>query len=620
MESYQQAYLELLHSAAQNTAPAVGEIEPSAFVEASLAANRASRRAVAEGTRLLRESLFPVLDNILTATQEEAASLEAFAEKLTGSVGQPDFGLCYRIRLALVSRARHYKDRDSLIRELYQEGMALYNLETMLSPYDLRLYTVRMRMCFTESASYFDTQYDEITDPEIRGYIHRSMGNIALGYTGSGPEISKKKLAAIARSISILSDPEVRAKTPSLPWELYLYKSHQERTTLLSFLRSGHADPDIFAQVLESAQIVQNRQLQAVRERGGSLQPRWQYAYMAARYHCGAMLLPELLDGLYALSASRDDDDMDLQSIFSHVTAPALFLEYSKNITDPRRVAELAPRLHRMTLRMFSWLLRVPGTFDNEQLMFSLRQFLYTYRELPGGMPFFDVLQNVFALRYPAIYARMWIAGQLARQLMLWAVTDCPEQLLGLNGCMDVSEVLRHRDALADFACKAGRLYDSGMIHFFNLVSSVCRGVFEEEDALIQLHASCGAMLLGQHPSTAGFADVARGHHCYYNEKGGYPLDFSPRISPVRPVIYLVAAADTLASAAEECSNRYQPVISFPECCASLKAASGTRYAPFVVGLLEDPAHREMLQEQMEHWKQEAYLDMYRRRAELLKL
>ena len=619
MEKYQEEYLELLKRAARSTCPPAEEHSPDSFLEALSEANAASIEEIKRGTEILRENLFPLLDNILSASDEELESLNEFAGKLMSGVEQKDVGLHYRIHLALLSYARHSGLKEMLIRELYQTAMALYNLETMLSPNALRLFTVRMRVYFSEAASYFDSgDYDGITDAETRGYIHRSMGNIALSYDTSDPESAKEKLAAVTRSINILSDPDVRAKTPSLPWDVYLYKSHQERTSLLSFLRTGHANPDAFAQVLESAQTVQEHQLKQMRERGEMLQPRWQYAYLAARYHCGALLLEELLDALYSMSYSVDDEDSyGANALFSHVSVPALYMEYSKQLRNDRYAHKLPAAVHNMTKRMFAWIVRAPSSDSNEMLMFYLRQYLYTYTEYPGEIPFFDVLQNAFAARHPVTYARMFIAGKISRQLILWAVDDCPEKLVGLSDTKTAEDVVSRKEQLGELAEKAGRLYDTGMVHFVNLEASACRGLFTEEEAIIQLHAHCGAQLLSMHESTRIYADVAKGHHCRYDERGGYPTDFSPSASPVRALIYTVAAADALASCTKELSSRYRPEMPFEEVCASLEAESGKRYAPYVVALINSPERRGELRRRLETWRHEAYLDMYSRREKM---
>ena len=616
MRAYQRQYLDLLSAKRRSAELPADPGGPQAFHEAIRTTALRSREVVEQGTRLLREELFPVLDDLPSASAEELACLREFADQLMVGTAQKDVGLAYRIHSALMDHARRTGDRDMLIRELYWVGMSLYNLETTLAPTHIRLYTTRMRMCFTESASYFETDYDKITDPEIRGYIHRSMGNIALGYPSSDPASAQAKLAAMKRSIALLTDPEIRAKTPSLPWDRYLYMSHQERTTLLSYLRSGNAAPDVFAQVLESAQYIQQRQVRQARERGEPLQPRWQYAYFAALYHCGAMTLDELLDALYALSTAEPEDSYTVQSLFSHASIPGMYMEYIRTQKVPFTDSH-ADRVDVMVRRMLRWMIRVPNDDNGEQFLFYLRQTLYDYVETPGRMSFFDLVQDVFAIRYPTGYARLWRAGKIARALCGWAAEDCPERLAGHPGCPDAEAVRAGREELVDFAETAGRLYDVGMVHFFNIVTSFCRGPFEDEYSLLQLHSYCGHDLLKNHPSTALYADIAYGHHCYYNEKGGYPVSFSPSSSPVRAMIYIIAVADAISAGTDDAGRLYGTGKTLEQVYAELQANAGTQYAPFVVELLSAPERRAWLEKSLVRWSAESYADLYHRRMAL---
>lgn len=615
MRAYQEEYLALLGEFSGESFPKEEFAHIETFIEHGISYVRRKRDLALRGTELLRRELFPVLDNILSASTEDVRGLEEFAGELMRGQEQRDVGLHLRIHMALLSYARHRKDTAMLIKELYYVGMSLYNIETMLTPNDIRLYRVRERMCFSEAASYFESDYYEEADPETRGYIHRSMGNIVLTYDEKTPENSIKKLQASNRSIKILSDPDIRAKTPELPWDVYLYKSHQERTTLLAFLRSGMATPETFAQVLESAQTIQERQLMAARERGEPLQPRWQYAYMAAKYHCGAMTLPDLLDGIYALSTARGLDDFGLSSMFCHVSAPAIFMEYSKKTTDPRAQQQIAVRIKRMTERMLAWLRNAPRNENDEQLMFYIRQFLYVYRETEGAPSFWDVAMTVIACRNPTGFLRMYNTGSIARLLTLWAVEDCPEKLVGLPGISRPEDAIWNKDTLADLAFRAGRLYDVGMIHFIQIETGAPRGLFEDEEDILSLHTQCGAAMLSQFDSTRDCVDVAKGHHLSYDEKSGFPVGFSSRQSPMRAMIYIVAASDALACTNEETASRYRPVMGLEEAVSEIIDGSGTRYAPFTGELLQRPGRVEELRRAMEEFKREGFLEMYRRRS-----
>ena len=618
MREYQEKYLDLLAELRRDADVPTGQESAQALLNDVSQATGRSREQADKGMALLRAELFPALDNIFSASAEDIADLQEFADKLMQGVAQKDSALAYRIHMALVNYARQKNDRDMLIRELYWVGMGLYNMETSLSPGGARLFTYRMRLSFAESASYFETAYDDITDPEIRGYIHRSMGNLALTYSTSNLDDAKAKLAATMRSIRILSDPEIRAKTPSLPWDRYLYLSHQEQTTMLAFLRQGGAEPDMFVQVMESAQLIQQKQMEQARERGEPLQPRWQYTYYAALYHCGAISLEEFLDVLYALSTARLEDDFDPQSMFSHLSAPAMFMEYSKTLSQ-RKMAGQKPRVKKMLRRMFRWLAQVPGSDYARQMGFYLRQVLYAYRELPGCTSYYDLLLNVFACQHPTGYARMWRTAQIARALCRWAIKDCPEQFVGFMDCADTAVVAAKAEELAAFAWRAGRVYDAGMVHCIDMVRTTCRGLLEEEFSLLQLHAYYGANLLSKRPSTAPYADVAYGHHCHYDEQGGYPVSFSPGASPARAMIYIISVADTVSAATDSVGRYYSPAKDLEELYGELKDLSGTWYAPFVVDLLADPARREELKKDLDRWIGESYEDLFRRRQEMMK-
>lgn len=607
MRPYQEEYL-ALQTRAFETAPSLWTEGPQGFRARQRDAALKLREIRQKGTALLRERLFPALDAIHTATADELADLEAFAAALTDLRGSPDAALSYRIHLALLSYARHWKKRDMTIRELYQTGMDLYRLQNFIGSNQWP-YGVETRLYFAQCAAFFETDYEDITDPETRGFIHRAMSNIAISIDSSHPAGAARKLAAIDRSLRLLNDPDIRAMTPSLPWDLYVYKSHQERTTLLSFLRSGQADADAFAQVLESAQLIEQRQQRQAAERGEALHPRWRYAYLAARYHCGALSLQELLEGLYALSAACDEEDYSDRSVFCHVSAPAYYVNYARDLRDPRLQARAADRQDIMTRRMFRWVSHFPPEAADRGLSFSLLQFLTAYRERPGCMGYARLVENIFAVCQPARYVRSRLVERIARVLYLWAVEDCPEQLHGLP----VSPW-----EAAEFTAQAGFLCDLGMLFFAAVDGPLCRGIFPEEEELLRLHSVYGAGLLADRASTALFADVARGHHCRCDGRGGYPRDFSPEDSPVRPVIWLVAVADALAGADGDMDTRYFPAVPFDRAVEEILAQSGGRYAPFAAALLRAPERREQLRNDLRVWREEAYADLFTRRSRLM--
>ena len=134
-------------------------------------------------------------------------------------------------------------------------------------------------------------------------------------------------MAAIRNSLEILNDPVYQEKTPSLPWDIYIYKSHQERTAALGGLRENCGNLQFVREVMESAQYIHASQLEASRMRGEPMQPQWQYAYEAAQYHCGIFSLSDLLhalEGIYTCLLYTSQKGSVCESLRPVLSFPAL--------------------------------------------------------------------------------------------------------------------------------------------------------------------------------------------------------------------------------------------------------------------------------------------------------
>ena len=221
-----------------------------------------ARRKVKRNVELLRGGLVPALDHLFEAKEEEVRELEDFAAKLAGGV---DAGLFRRIHQALLSLARLKRDRTATIRELYWLGMGYYWLCNNLAGLDLELiekYVSRMRLCFTEAAAYLK-YFDEIEDTETRGYILRSRANMALGPFKSQGE----KIRLVRETLRIMQDERYQEVEPNLPWERYLYMTHQQMASSIAHDKSKVMSPEDTASIMESVYIVYQQRIQEAEAR-----------------------------------------------------------------------------------------------------------------------------------------------------------------------------------------------------------------------------------------------------------------------------------------------------------------------------------------------------------------
>ena len=107
------------------------------------------------------------------------------------------------------------------------------------------------------------------------------------------------------------------------------------------------------------------------------------------------------------------------------------------------------------------------------------------------------------------------------------------------------------------------------------------RSLFEDEYQMYQLHAVAGRDDLKARASTAVFADIAFGHHSWYDGSGGYPEGYVRLASPYRQM--------TDVAAMVSCLLEYDP----GDPAAAIRgviAREGRQLSPMVTACLNDEA------------------------------
>ncbi len=580
------------------------DVRPEDFYSRKLEDHMEIERCREENMRILREELIPLLDNILNAAPEEIESLEEFADVLMKN--QLDNGLQYQICNALVVYARVKNDRELLIKELYLTAMAAYNFQRMEANGVAEKFRWKMRMLFGEAAGYI-RYYDEIESTETRGYIHRAMGNLALGYVGNTPETVTKKMNVIRRSLQVLNDPVYHEKTPDLPWDLFIYKSHQERTTLFSFLRSGEATVQDIMEVMESAQFVYDRQVRNAREKGIPLQPQWEYAYYAASYHGGIHTLEEFLQNLEKVYTSASMTDYSQQGMYANVYIPAVYAVYMS--TDEKLSGKKKPVLLMMYRRLVQYVKQVPSSMCNDALVFYIRGSLDTYVEYPGEYSFRDFIEEMVACRQPETYAHSLMVARISQAILHRVLERDPGRLLGVRGLDSEEALLNSREELDSFLYECGILHDIGKMKLLNLYGIRNRSWIAEEEEMHRLHAVRGYEILQRWPSTRDYAIAALGHHRGYDGQSGYPREYRREDTADAPLVDILCVADYIDRNNDVIGSYQGRVSSLDKVFESIKKERGVELAPcFVDAALEI---KQEIRDILESGREEAYRKAY---------
>lgn len=573
-----------------------------AFMEDHREKTACIRGIIRENTELLRANLFVVLDDIVSASEEEIGHLKDFAAHLAEGVRHLDLYLHYMIHYALTAYARHWEKRDMLIQELYHTALALFYLQDNMDSTGERLYSWKMGMLFGEAASFIRI-YDEIEDPETRGYIHRSMGNLALSYNIFTE--GEKKLKAVRRSIQILQDPVYRAKTPSLPWDTYLYKSHQERSVAMGLLRRGDSDGQLIREVMESAEYVWERQMEICRKKGTSPGLRWQVIYQESQYYCGLQPLSYLLTQLekYYLDCGRDD--FSSEGMYGNIFLPALYGHYLERCQEYRDGKK--DIMCHMNRNVADYVHRVPNNQLNDQLMRYLLNFLQGFVEYPGEMQQKDIITRLIACRNPDAYVFSRMTAHMTRMLMEKVIELVPGLLVGTLCCADAGDVRERREELLQFAWDGGMLHDAGALCLYRMLLMSARNWMDEESAMYKHHVAAGVRILERCDSTRPFAPIAGGHHVYYDCGGGYPADYDRSENPVQIVTDMVSIAAYVSRVTEQATHDTMPIYTPGEAMEHVRAGAGSLFHPQLSQIWL--SMEEELSEYLQNGRREAYLE-----------
>lgn len=524
-----------------------------------------------ENIDLLNRHLFPVLDQLFEADDACIDELIAFADALMDWKTNLDCGVYVSIHEALLSLYRIRRDRKRIIRELYKLGMGLYYLDRSVDGINEEQagpFRFRNEMVFTEAGSYMKF-FEEIQDTETRGYVIRSLANIAICSSDR-----RRRIAVTSRVLQILKDDYYRELEPALPWETFLRRTNQQMSANRITLSKGNLSKQELEEILEACYEVFKPE-----EAANNPDIRWLWPYYEMEYNCGFVDLETTLTRMERLIDQTPYNDFSVSGLYANVQ---LAIYYGRLLRDNPSAEDSV--YHREVLKnaynkMMRTLLSCPLGENADYLAYIIRLVMTSYHEISETMPFRDVLERLMRRFAGAQSIR---AEQAAAITRLFAETilaseptffdDCPF----LRGYTDEAE---RRKAILAFAEDCGRYHDLGVIQLNMARTLGTRNLFETEERLFRLHTTAGYDDLARCASTARFADVALGHHSWYNGLGGYPETYVRNGSPYRQMTDLVAVVAYIVDQEDR---------ELSETIREITVQEHKRFSPLVTAYLDD--------------------------------
>lgn len=561
-----------------------------------------------ENDGILRKVLFSKTPEALT--REEVQDLSELAAALFDYDRSPDVGIAYYIHRLLYDYARYRGDVDLTIRELYYQGITIMYLNVKDSEQGINLFVEEMGGYFREGASYLD-RYDEITAPQTRGFIIRCLGNMKYGIRSliGGMDAGMNEswgayMDCFRRTMEIVQSPRYRQMNPEIPWDSFAYTMHYDRTQFLSGLRSEF-NAEIAAGVMESAEYVYNHQEQIAKVKGRAIGVRTQYTYAAARFHSGRLGIGELLETLFSMCEDADLRDFSNDNIWTLLYVPSYLVKYCEYLPEEDR-EKAGARLERALDKQREFMFLLPHNEYAAQVSRTMRAITATISEADGGL-YSRILDYVLACHAPTV-VHSHVVARLAQHLCRRMARVAPENLEGLFGLEDAAG--EDLEKLLDLAYRSGLYHDLGKCMLLSYVGLYSRRLLDEEFACIKLHPLFGYGLL-MSVGMEDMASVAYYHHRAYDRSGGYPRHEAECPPSVRVMVDIITVVDSLDAGTDNIGRSYAAAKTFTDLVGELRQWSGTRYAPAVVALFDDPDFCRETEQFLLESRRKSYVEAY---------
>ena len=551
-------------------------------------------KLAAENREILSEELFPFLEPGADISPDQLMSLGDFCDALLDAYNLDNLDPAIHDVLSkrLYVNAKESRDDNSkdVVLGIDREISSCYtmmNITQRLISFPEIAAAYRQRG-FSAADHIVDLlepdAFASLPDDECREMVLINARYMWALYEGEvlSAEESKHNYDMLVKALNLADDEEFIKRLPNYNWKYHKFRTYSYISMLLDYNnRRGmphdiveavaghvsdmdklwHSDPEYFSGLMEENEL----SLHVLR----------------AKYLSGVMDLEMYHRNLLALYDMRDPNDYGLAGMTLNIM---LSTEYLLTL-DPENVLEkdkhVLTRFYADSLR---YAFNMSGRDSLSFMLEFLSMLMTNFIEIPGVMTFEDFCLSCIAALHPPTYVHSTMVAQFSRCItrhLMRIDRSRFEDLFEFLGTDD-------EDTVLSFAFHAARCHDFGKILITDTIMVYGRRLLDSEFELIKKHPGVGADIMERYKSTARYANVARGHHVWYDGSKGYPDDFDVSKLPERVIIDIVTCADCLDAATDTIGRSYNRGKTMFEFARELTEGAGTRYAPFLPELFKD--------------------------------
>jgi len=549
-----------------------------------------------ENRQLLENDLFPRLGKGRQLSQEEFQELSDFSAALVDAelAENLDLPIANLLSEHLLDAAKGKGSMELLIHQMDMEldsCYALMNMASRVSAYPQldRIYRERgLEIGGLFRALTEPDDFAAIKDEECRELVLTDARYSAAFYENycGNPQANKDNLDLLEYILQIADDPFYRTLVPDFDWSYFRYRALQYFMLMTNYCNIRGFDEEQIA-VINS----RSEELFELYNTDPELYGQWdsfghlRMSYELNRFLAGKISREQYKEVLLDIYQNRDKQLYDEGGIAENVEVPTELLCLFRTGALSEDDQSVIQMLYREVL---DYVFRMPNSGTFSFMLELLSIFTERFIEIPGGMTFENMMLSLLAALHPPTYVHSQMVAGITKCLCEHLLKLRPDLFTGVCGCRSSEEIQEKQEEILDFAYHSALCHDTGKIFIMDTVFVYGRNLLDVEFDVLKTHPKMGAAMLSQFPSTSQYADLAIGHHKWYDNTRGYPDEFDPRTSKDRTILGLLQCADCMDAATDTIGRSYKKGKTLPEFIEEIKAGAGTQYAPWLGELLED--------------------------------
>ena len=306
---------------------------------------------------------------------------------------------------------------------------------------------------------------------------------------------------------------------------------------------------------------------------------RWLWPYYEMEFTCGYVDLRTTMNRMEKLIDQTPEAQFDSSGLYGNIQLPIYYGRLLKNHPELQRERHCMDFASLAYGKMYKTILALPIEDFSDTFLYDIILIVSDFFEIEGALSYKELVTHMMQKFSPALYVSSRKTGDIMALLCGSVLETDPSFFDGLPVLDDLIETADRRQVIIDYAEECGLFHDFGQLKMDVGRTLKVRDLLDREFQMFMLHCLSGYGNLKERSSTRRFADIALGHHRWYDGEGGYPEAYVRTESPYRQMTDVAAVASYLVDGYDKDASKV---------IAGLLGEKHRRFSPIVTACLTE--------------------------------